>query len=187
MRPFAATLFTVAAMGCCLAAPVFAADAPAEPMQPSAVGKMMMSASDKEFFPAAASAGMLEIETSKLALATSQNADVKAFAQKMVDDHTKAAEELKAIAATKNVTLPTAMVKHHQKMFDHLKDEKPGKDFDSAYQNIQVVAHKEAVTLFSKASTKSKDPEVKAWAAKTLPTLQHHGAMAKDLDQKVKS
>lgn len=160
---------------------VMADDAPAEPMKPSAVGKAIMSVSDKEFFPAAASAGMLEVETSKLALQTSQNADVKAFAQKMVDDHTKAADELKALAASKSITLPTSMSKHHQVMFDHLKDEKAGKEFDGAYQNIQVVAHKEAVTLFSKASTDSKDPEVKAWAAKTLPTLQHHGAMAKDL------
>jgi putative membrane protein len=163
-----------------------AADAPSEPMKPSAVGKMMMSASDKEFFPAAASAGMLEIETSKLALQNSQNPDVKAFAQKMVDDHTKASEELQTLAASKNVTLPTAMSKHHQMMYDHLKDEKPGKDFDSAYQNTQVVAHKEAVTLFGKASSDSKDAEVKAWATKTLPILEHHGAMAKDLDQKVK-
>jgi len=163
-----------------------AADAPAEPMKPSAVGKMVMSAQNKDFFPAAASAGMLEIETSKLAVATTQNADVKKFAEQMVTDHTKADTELKALAATKNITLPTTMSKHHQKMYDHLKDEKPGKDFDSAYQNIQVVAHKEAVTLFAKASTDSPDPEVKAWAAKTLPALEHHGAMAKDLDQKVK-
>lgn len=180
------SMYLAVAIGCATPLLAQAADPPAEPMEPSAVGKMMMSAKDKDFFPAAASAGMLEIETSKLALATSQNADVKTFAQKMVDDHTKAAEELKALAATKETTLPTEMSKHHQMMYDHLKDEKPGKDFDSAYQNTQVVAHKEAVTLFSKVSTSSKDPEVKAFAAKMLPTLQHHGAMAKDLDKKVK-
>lgn len=184
MHIFQKTLFA-AVLSCCLAAPVMAADEPAEPMKPSAVGKVVMSAANDEFFPAAASAGMLEIETSKLALATSQNAQVKAFAKKMVEDHTKADEELKALAATKKITLPTAMSKHHQTMFDHLKDEKPGEEFDKAYQNIQVVAHKEAVTLFSKVSTDSKDAEVKAWAGKTLPTLQHHGAMAKDLDKKV--
>ena len=178
------TFCIAAALACSV--PVMADDQPAEPMKPSAVGKMVMSAKDKEFFPAAASAGMLEIETSQLALKTSQNADVKAFAQKMVDDHTKAAEELKTLAQSKNFTLPTAMSDHHQKMYDHLKDEKPGKDFDSTYQNTQVLAHKEAVTLFSKVSTDSKDPEVKAWAAKTLPTLQHHGAMAHDLDAKIK-
>ncbi|TDU31787.1 putative membrane protein [Panacagrimonas perspica] len=185
MRPLI-SLYLSAAL--CSATPfvAVAADAPAEPMKPSAVGKMVMSADDKDFFPAAASAGMLEIETSKLALQTSQNADVKAFAKQMVEDHTKADAELKALAASRSVALPTAMSKHHQMMYDHLKDEKPGKDFDSAYQNTQVVAHKEAVTLFSKASTDSKNPEVKAWAAKTLPTLQHHGAMAKDLDQKIK-
>jgi putative membrane protein len=163
-----------------------AADEPAAPMEPSAVGKLVMSAKDKAFFPAAASAGMLEVESSKLALERSQNEDVKKFAQTMVDDHTKAADELKTLAASKNVTLPTAMSKHHQMMYDHLKDEKTAKDFDSAYQNVMVVSHKEAVTLFSKVSTDSKDPEVKAWATKTLPTLQHHGAMAKDLDAKVK-
>jgi putative membrane protein len=158
-----------------------AADEPSAPMQPSAIGKMMMSASDKEFFPAAASAGMLEVESSKLALERSQNAEVKKFAETMVTDHTKAAEELKTLAGSKNVTLPTAMTKHHQMMYDHLKDEKTAKDFDDAYQEAMVASHKEAVTLFSKASTDSKDPEVKAWATKTLPTLQHHGAMAKDL------
>ncbi len=185
MRPLSS--FCLAASLCC-ATPllVYAADKPAESMKPSAVGKLVVSVDNDEFFPSAASAGMLEIETSKLALQTSQNADVKAFAQQMVDDHTKAAAELKTLAASKSITLPTAMSKHHQMMYDHLKDEKPGKDFDSAYQNTQVVAHKEAVTLFAKASTDSKDPEVKAWASNTLPTLQHHGAMAKDLDKKVK-
>jgi putative membrane protein len=158
-----------------------AADEPSPPMEPSVIGKILLSASDKEFFPAAASAGMLEIESSKLALERSQNTAVKQFAETMVADHTKAADELKALAATKKITLPSAMTKHHQKMYDHLKDEKTAKDFDDAYQEAMVGSHKEAVTLFSKASSDSKDPEVQAWAAKTLPTLQHHGAMAKDL------
>lgn len=160
----------------------WAADEPAEPMQPSAIGEMVMSAANEEFFPAAASAGMLEIETSKLALATSKNPAIKKFAEMMVADHTKAADELKVLATDKSVPLPKAMNRHHQMMYDHLKDEKPGEDFDNAYQNIMVVSHKEAVTLFSKASTDSKDAEVKAWAAKVLPTLQQHGAMAKDLE-----
>jgi putative membrane protein len=152
-----------------------------EPMKPSAVGGLIMSADDKEFFPAAASGGMLEVDASKLALERSQNPATKTFAEKMVSDHTAAAAELKELATKKGITLPTALMDRHQKMLDELKDEETPKEFDEAYKRVMLVSHKEAVTLFGKVAKDSKDPETKAWAAKTLPKLEAHGGLAKDL------
>jgi len=78
------------------------------------------------------------------------------------------------------------MSKQRHVMYDPLKDGKPGKDFNSAYQNTEVVAHGEAVMFFNEASTDGKIPEMKCRAAMTKQALQHHDAMAKDLDRKLK-
>lgn len=153
----------------------------AEPMEPSTAGKLLIDDDTREFFAAAASANMLEVEASKLALQRAQNPEVRAFAEQMIKDHTKAGEELKALAQKKNVTLPTAMMTRHQSMYDELKDEKTAKDFEEAYGAAMVASHKEAVTLFDEVADDGKDAEVNTFAAKLLPKLQSHGGMAKEL------
>lgn len=153
----------------------------AEPMKPSAAGKLLIDDDTKEFFDAAASANMLEVEASKLALQRAESPEVKTFAEQMVKDHTKAAEELKALAQKKGVTVPTAMMTRHQAMYDELKDEKTAKEFEEAYGEAMVASHKEAVTLFDEVADDGKDAEVKTFAAKMLPKLQSHGGMAKEL------
>lgn len=152
-----------------------------EPMKPSAVAKLGMSDDTVEFFKAAASSGLFEVEAAKLAMARASDPKTKAFAGQMVTDHTKANEELLQLAAQKGVTVPTELMTRHKAMLDELKDEKTAKEFDEAYKRAMIASHKEAVTLFDEVAKDNKDAEVKAWAAKTLPKLQHHGGVAKEL------
>jgi putative membrane protein len=100
----------------------------------------------------------------------------------MVKDHQETSAELKAMVDGGKVkaTLPTALDAEHQKQLDELKA-KSGKDFDSAYDHMQVQAHEEAVALFEQYARDGDNPDLKAWAAKTLPHLKEHLAMAKRL------
>jgi putative membrane protein len=131
----------------------------------------------QDFATKAANANMLEIDTSKLALKTSKNADVLAFAKQMVADHTKAGTAFKAaVAKTTGVTAPAALDADAQKKLDDLKA-KPAADFDSAYISLQKDAHKDAVNLFDNYSKNGTDASLKAFAGDTLPTLQSHKDM----------
>jgi putative membrane protein len=111
------------------------------------------------------------------------NADVKQFAQRMVDDHTKASEELKGWASQKNVTLPTEVAPDHKATHDRLA-KLSGAAFDKAYMTAMVADHNKAVAAFTRASKTAKDADLKAWAGKTLPTLQEHQKMAKEIAAK---
>lgn len=140
-----------------------------------------LARADVAFLKQAAQNGLAEVEGSKLALTKAQNTQVKAFAQQMVDDHGKANEELKTLASAKGVDLPTEpSIAQKAKMKSlHTAD---GADFDRRYaDSLGVAAHEDTVKLFQKASIGAADPQVKAFATKTLPTLQHHLQMAKDM------
>jgi putative membrane protein len=132
------------------------------------------SVTDKETFAEmAASSNMFEIQSSELALQESQDEDVRAFAQKMIEDHTAAGEKMKAAAATDGVTPPEAMVPEHQSQLDTLESN-DGEAFDQAYVDAQAVAHDEAVTLFEQFSTEGEESALRDFAAETLPTLKEH-------------
>jgi len=137
--------------------------------------------SDEAFMKDAAHAGAAEIEASKLAQTKAKSADVKKFADTMVTDHTKVADELKALAASKNVKLPdgpSVGQKAELKLIDAGDNDK----FDERYANhFGVKAHQATIKLFEDAAKNAKDPEVKAWAEKTLPGLRHHLEMAQGL------
>ncbi|WP_457320558.1 DUF4142 domain-containing protein [Roseateles sp. P5_E11] len=137
--------------------------------------------SDKSFMKEAAHAGAAEIEASKLAQSKAKNADVKSFADSMITDHTKVADELKALAASKNVTLPDGpSVK--QKAEIKLIDAGDNDKFDERYaKTFGVKAHQNTIKLFQDAAQNAKDPEIKAWAERTLPGLRHHLEMAQAL------
>lgn len=138
--------------------------------------------SDADFMKQAAQNGAAEIEASKLALQKAQRSDVKAFAEKMVADHTKTADELKQLATAKKVSLPdgpSMKQKAEIKMISAGDDAK----FDERYaKNFGVKAHEETVKLFEEAAKGASDAEVKAWAQKTLPALNHHLEMARALE-----
>lgn len=146
---------------------------------------MAWAATSSDFVDNAAAGGIAEIETSKLALEKSASADVKEFANKMITDHTKANEELKALAKKHDIEVPddTTLVKQAKEKILDMREE----SFDAAYANNQVMAHKETIALFKKEAetvTDDKTPgktDLKAFAQKMLPALQHHLEMAEKL------
>ena len=142
--------------------------------------------SDEMFVKMAASGGMLEVKAGVLAQDKTANADVRAFGAKMVTDHTKAGNELKAAAKVAGIKVPDTLLDEHQKHLDHLKDMKKD-DFDKAYIHHMVADHEEDVALFEKASKEAKDKNIKTFAEKTLPTIKEHLAMAKKIHDSMKS
>ena len=150
-------------------------------------GKTQMSSSknaDGKFMSMAATSGMNEIILSNQALSKSSNEDVKKFAQMMIDDHTKAGDELKSLATTKNVMLPTEADAKHKAALTKMSS-MTGDSFDMAYVKMMIKDHEKAVAMFQKESTNGKDADAKAFAAQTLPTLQGHLAMARTMMSKM--
>lgn len=139
---------------------------------------------DHEFMMKAAQGGMTELELGQLALKQASSEDVKQFAQRMVDDHSKSSDELKGLAASKGVTLPTDVGKKHKDQIDKLAKQS-GADFDNEYMKLMMKNHSASIELFEKEAQKGKDTETKAWAEKTLPTLREHKTMAHEVSGKV--
>jgi len=137
--------------------------------------------SDVSFVMDAAMGGMTEVEIGRLAVEKATNPKVKMFGQRMVDDHGKAGEELKTLAASKQISLPASLDAKHKAMHDKFAG-LSGTDFDRAYVKDMVADHKKDVEAFNQESMNGKDPEVKAWAAKTLPTLREHLRMIQEID-----
>lgn len=143
-----------------------------------------LAGADKDFLENAAQSGHFEIEGSKLALEKSGNADVKTFAQKMIDEHGKVGAALAALAKQKGYDAPTGPSLMQQAKLKTLDMSDDG--FDKRYaEMVGVTAHEDAVTLFRKASEEAKDPDVKAFAAKTLPALKEHLTASRALQSKV--
>jgi len=151
---------------------------------PAAPSQGTPPAADAMFIRTAALDGMAEVQHGRLAAQNATNAEVKRFGQRMVDDHRKAGDELKGLASQKNVTLPAALDANHRATQDKLAKMK-GHAFDRAYMSHMVMAHQQAVALFTRESTSGKDADIKAWAAKTLPALQEHLKMARGVNAKV--
>lgn len=129
--------------------------------------------SDADFMVMSAGAGMLEVEAGKLGEQKATNPQVKEFASMMAKDHSSANEELKALAAQKNITLPAAIGEDHQKDLNDLR-EKSAEDFDKDYMKMMVDQHEDDVNRFEKWANDAEDADIKAFAAKTLPTLRAH-------------
>lgn len=141
-----------------------------------------LTQADTGFMNQAAQNGLTEVEASLLAQRKASNEAVKAFAKQMVADHTKANDELKALAARKGHELPTEP-SLRQKAQIKLLSAMDGDRFDRNYaEQVGVAAHEETVTLFKKGARDAKDPDVKAFATKTLPKLEHHLEMARKLE-----
>jgi putative membrane protein len=134
---------------------------------------------DQKFITGAASGGMLEVELGKLAADKASSDDVKKFAQHMVTDHSKANDELKTLAQNKGVTLPAEMMPRHKKDLERLS-KLEGAAFDKAYMSAMVKDHEEDVNQFKEAARNAADADLKAFAEKTVPTLQDHLKMAKE-------
>ncbi len=141
---------------------------------------------DGKFVEEAGGGGMAEVKLSQLALEKSTDPAVKELAHSMVTDHTKANDELKALATTKSVPVPAEVPKAAQKKYDDLT-KLDAKKFDKEYMSVLLDDHKKTVKLFEKEAKGGDDSELKAWAEKTLPTLKHHLAMVETLEKDVKA
>lgn len=143
------------------------------------------SAKDSSKFAAtAAQGGMTEVELGRLALQHAADSSVREFGQRMVTDHTAANAELKSTAARKNIQLPTEVSSDQKSMIDKLS-KLSGAEFDKEYMSDMVKDHEEDVKDFQTQGSDGNDSDIKAFAAKTLPTLQGHLEMARDVAKKV--
>src|SRR5450432_2045913 len=132
---------------------------------------------DAEFVVAAADGGMLEVNLGKMAEKKGATKQIKALGAMMVKDHSKANDELKALALEKNITIPTTMSEKCQKKAADLS-EKSGKDFDKAYADLMVNDHKDDIDDFKKEADKGHDSNISLWAKGKVPVLEHHLMMS---------
>lgn len=139
-----------------------------------------MNEQDHKFIMDAAMGGMMEVELGRVAAQRGTSDAIKQFGQRMVDDHSKANEELMSLAASKGMTLPTALDDKQQKDVAKLSA-MSGAEFDRAYAKMMLKDHEKDVKEFERQNTKSGDPELRAFVTKTLPTLQEHLQMVKTL------
>jgi len=128
---------------------------------------------DLQFALTAANGNMAEIALGKLAIARGRSKKVKNFGAMMVKDHSKADTKLALIAKAKDIDLPKMLDTATQRKID-LLSAKSGTDFDKAYINYMIADHEKNVALFTDESKKLQDPDLQAFAVKTLPVLQTH-------------
>ena len=135
--------------------------------------KGKLAAGDRKFVMEALKGGMAEVELGKLASERASSDAVKQFGKRMVEDHGKAGDELKALARDKGVTPPTQLDAKHARLRDKLA-KLSGAEFDRAYVSEMVKDHRQDVKEFRREANAAKDPDVKGYASKTLPTLEEH-------------
>lgn len=140
---------------------------------------------DAAFAVEVCNGGMMEVQLSQLAETNSSSAAVKDFAKMMVSDHSAANEELKGIAAKNNITLPSALSENSQETYNEMAKKK-GADFDKAYVNAMVDGHKSTIDKFQDEAKDGTNADLKAFASKTLPTLQAHKQKIDAIDNTMK-
>lgn len=164
-------ILAIIAMG--FALPAMAADVPSQ---------------TKDFISNATVGNKFEIDTSELALKYGKSPDVQSFAHQMITDHTKAGEDLKKALGEAKIEPPeNALDMTHEAKYAKLRLFTTKDGFDSAYAYDQLKAHEDAVAKFKDYAANGPTPQVKAFAVALLPTLEHHLAMAKDLNDKMRS
>lgn len=162
----------------------FALPAAAGPAAKSPTSSSSLSASDRAFMAEAARGGLAEVELGRLAEERASRPDVKAFGEHMVADHSKANADLRALAESKGATVPSAMDAKDAKLKKRLAH-LSGDAFDRAYVEAMLKDHRHDVAAFEKESTAAHDPDVEAFASRTLPTLKEHLTRVEELSKKV--
>jgi putative membrane protein len=143
----------------------------------AAAGAKPLTAKDKNFLSGAASSVSWEIATGKLAQQRAQNSATKEVASRMIADHSKTSQELVDLGKKKGLSISTEGGKAQQIS---------GQDFDKRYLNLVVQEHQEEASLFAKEAKSGDDADMRNWAAKTLPMIKEHLALAKDAMSKAK-
>ena len=140
-----------------------------------------MTEVDRTFMQKAAGGGLYEVEVSKLAAMKASNPQIKAFAGMLVDHHTDANGQLMNLSKPRGVALADAVPPEKRAVIDQMAS-LSGAAFDQQFvKQVGIADHEADIRLFEAASTASTDPDLKAWAAKMLPTLREHLAAAQQL------
>ena len=149
-----------------------------------ASGTAALSSADRKIVTDLAMASMSEIEAARMAQTKSENDDVKKYARQMIDDHIKALGEVRQLAQTKGVTLPSTLDRAHKAKADKLAA-LSGDAFDRAYMaQAGVAEHKKTHSMLQKAQGRAKDPDIKALVTRMTPTVDQHLHAAKELHGK---
>ena len=151
---------------------------------PAAAQIQLVNEADREFVSRAATGGTAEVELGRVATQRAVRPSVRSFAERMVADHGRANAELAALARREGLDVPTALEPSQQAMRDRLSG-LSGPDFDRAYMSEIVRDHTEDIALFERAAEISSDPDLKAWAARSLPMLRDHLALARQVNSEV--
>ena len=146
----------------------------------------MAKSADTAFAMKAAQGGVAEVQLGKLAAEKGGSPEVKAFGQQMVDDHSKANDQLKAVAEKENMTLPTTMNAKDQALYNKLQT-MSGANFDKTYVKAMVKDHEEDIKEFKKEADHGKNEQIKNFASTTLPVLQGHLDKIKGIESTMKS
>lgn len=146
----------------------------------------VLAGNEREFMQKTAMAGLAEVELARLAQDKAASDAVKQFAQRMAQDHQKANDELKQLAAAKGVSLPTALDKKHAGQKEKLA-KLSGVAFDKEYMDHQVDDHSKTVNAFERQARDGKNTDLTAWAAKTLPVLREHLQLARSVEDAAKA
>ncbi|RYZ00809.1 MAG: DUF4142 domain-containing protein [Chitinophagaceae bacterium] len=144
-----------------------------------------LNEADQAFVRKAAMGGVMEVQAGQMAQQNGAHDRVKAFGSMMVNDHTNANNELKALATSRGLMLSDSL---DSKMQQHMTamQKMQGKAFDKHYMDMMVNDHNKDVAEFEKAASSANDPDLKAWAAKTLPVLKMHQDSAKAINKALK-
>jgi putative membrane protein len=143
-------------------------------------GKEKKVVPDSRFMMYAAADGLFHVEAGKLGVQQGSSEGVKKFAQHAIEHHSQINDELMQLAKTKGVKLPTKIYKKERERLDKLA-KLSGPAFDKAYLEMEIKDHSRDLSRFQKEAKDGKDPDVKAWAAKIVPTIEEHLKMARDL------
>jgi len=157
-------------------------DTPSPSMRPEVGARSdALNAIDRNFLLRAAADEMFELEMSRLAAEKSNAPDLKGYASKLVDQHLAVQQELNALAQAKGLTLPNTLTAARQREIRRLQS-LSGEDFDRQYfQAVGLRAHRQNIRLFSDASKRARDPDVRAWASKMMPAQEQHLSDARAL------
>jgi putative membrane protein len=175
------SLTGIALVGLLIAVPaVTSAQAPARQDTAKESKSSKLPRGEEKFLNDAAEGNLAEVKLGELAQQRAASDSVKEFGKRMATDHQKAYDELRQLVSQKGVAVPTALDRGHQRLYDRLA-KLSGPDFDRAYMKDMVKDHDKDVKAFERQAKSGKDPDVKSWASKTLPTLQEHQQQAKQV------
>lgn len=144
------------------------------------------AATDTDLLRRAASGGMAEVQLSELALESTQSAPVRDFARHMVQEHTAANADLRALARAKDVDLPTELAPEHLALRERLVRSR-GAEFDREYMTAMIEDHRTAINIYQRLSREARDADVRSFAAQTLPILEMHLEEAQSIQQQIAS